>query len=741
MGMVDGAGAAWAPTTATQLTRWGKQVTPDNAWRVYSRPQLVREKWQSLNGLWKLGIDGNATADEPVLDHEILVPYPVEASLSGVGKRATHLLYRRNFTVPADWKDQRVLLHFDACDWKTSVTVNGKLLKTLDGDEAHEGGYDRFSYDITDALKDGEQEVTVAVFDPTEKGDQPRGKQVTNPHGIWYTPTTGIWQPVWLEPVSAGAYVRGVKFNTEADTGKVSADVTLGGDAAGVTVEVTVDGEAEAKGSAPAGTAAELQVEQPKLWGPDSPTLYDAKVTVKRGDTVLDEVKSYFAFRTIEKRMVGKFQRLFLNGKEIFQLGPLDQGFWPDGLHTPPSAEALTWDVDYTRELGFNLIRKHIKVEPDLWYHYCDKTGMLVWQDAVNGVMKTEESHRQFERDMFRMIDNHWNSPAIVLWVVFNEGWGQYDTERLTKEVKQKDPARLVTNASGWHDKQCGDIIDVHKYPGPGAPDPDPTRASVLGEFGGLGLKVEGHTWSKDHWGYQGMDNADQLYDRFKGIMEGLKYLRAIHGLNAAIYTQTTDVEIEANGLVTYDREVKKMDTAKVKAINDSIVFLKDLRVVADTALATSGTKDAAPVWQYSTEKPSDDWAGVEFDAAKWTTGPAGFGDTTKRIFGPVNTEWTSEQIWARREVMVAEDVKPEDVLLNIAHVEKATVYINGVLAAELDSLVTGYTPVELKAEARAALKPGKVNVLAVHCVRPTKPEVVKNMGQYVDVGLIEQGR
>lgn len=731
--------AQWAPTSTTLLTRWGKQVTPENAWQVYPRPQLAREDWQNLNGIWQLAMGEGALAAEPKFDKQILVPYPVESALSGVGEHSSHLLYKRSFKVPSAWKNQRVVLHFDACDWQTSITVNGKAVKTLDGEDTHQGGYDRFSYDITDALKaDGDNELRVSVFDPSEKGQQPRGKQVTNPHGIWYTPTSGIWQTVWLESVSGRGHVRSVKFTPDAKTGEVDIKIDAPGASSESQLMVEVDG---ATITAAPGEAIAYQAKQPHLWSPEDPHLYDVIIRVKDGDEIVDTVKTYFAFRSIEMKKVGEFQRIFLNGKEIFQSGPLDQGFWPDGLYTPPTPEALTWDVDYTRELGFNMIRKHIKIEPDVWYNYCDKTGMLVWQDCVSGVSETPESHRLFEQDMKRLITSHYNHPSIVLWVLFNEGWGQYDTERITEDARKLDNTRLITNPSGWVDKGVGDTQDMHKYPGPGAPDPDPKRASVLGEFGGLGYFVEGHSWSEGHWGYQNLPTIERLTDRFVGIMHGLQFLRATHGLNAAVYTQTTDVEIETNGLVTYDREVKKIDSAVVREANEAVINMTPLRVLAETALSTTGTAEKSPRWQFTTEKPADDWMKPEFAAEGWKTAPGGFGDVTKRIFGPVNTAWKSEDIWLRREVELPADTKAEDVKLIIENVDSAEVYLNGMKAAEIKYLVTGYTPVAISNEARKTLKPGAKNVMAIHCHNIEDENRRRDIGQYIDAGLIEQAQ
>lgn len=725
------AAADWAPTSAPLLTKWAKEVKPDNAWAAYPRPQFKREKWRNLNGLWDLALPAPATSGsaEQQFDRQILVPFAVESALSGVGERTNHLTYRRHFTVPADWKDQRVLLHFDAVDWRTSVTLNGTLLKTTDGDEIHEGGYDRFSYDITDALTTApRQELVVSVFDPTDKGDQPRGKQVTKSEGIWYTPTTGIWQTVWLEPVSKRGSLGRLKFtpNPEGIINIVS-ECKHSPDGAQVEISIKTEEGPVVVTMAP-NEEVDVKISNPRRWSPEDPHLYEVEARLKADGEVIDTVSTYFGLRDIAIKEVGGVQRVLLNGKEIFQLGLLDQGYWPDGIMTAPTPEALVWDIDYTREMGFNMIRKHIKVEPDIWYHHCDKTGMLVWQDAVSGGATSEEFHRQFERDMHRMIDNHWNSPAIVLWVIFNEGWGQYDTERLTDEVKKKDPTRLVTNPSGWVDKGVGDMQDIHQYPGPGAPTIDPKRASVLGEFGGLGYFVEGHTWGGKLWGYQGTGSKEELWDRWSEVMTGLRYLRAAHGLCGAVYTQTTDVEIEANGLVTYDRAVKKLDSEQVRKVNQSIIAMAGMAVLAETALAAN-----PPQWQYATAKPADDWATTVTESADWKTSAAGFGRLSKRVFGRVGTPLDAEEFWIRREIELPEGLNPRDISLMLCLANAGEVFINGVKAAERTQHTTGYVQIKLAEEAQAAIKPGK-NVLAIHAKRSDSDP---KAAHYADAGLV----
>ena len=575
------------------MTRWAKDVSPKNAHPEYPRPQMVRKDWENLNGLWSYAITDMNAAQPAKWDGEILVPFPIESALSGVMKRVyetNRLWYRRTFTIPRGWKDKRVLLNFGAVDWSAHVFVNGKEVGK------HQGGYDGFSFDITDVLKPkGEQEIVVAVWDPTDYGPRPRGKQVRNPHGIWYTPTSGIWQTVWLEPV-ANAHISGLKILPDLDAGRVTVESVLRGAEADTWVEVEVlDGSQAIRRSASTARSKELDVpkEESKLWSPDSPFLYGLRVSLRVGGApplfpgkIVDQVESYFAMRKISlAKDENGFLRVHLNNKPYFQLGPLDQGFWPDGLYTAPTDEALRYDIEVTKKLGFNMARKHVKVEPERWYYWCDKLGLLVWQDMPSGdksakwkgpsgfdgeqMERTAESAEIYERELKALIAGRYNHPCIVTWVPFNEGWGQFDTVRILNLTKQLDPTRLVDGASGGNHFPAGEIIDHHQYPGPGLPPKVTDRAMVLGEFGGLGLPIKGHTWQAEkNWGYRSFTNATDLTAAYVGLLEKLHPLVESDSLSAAIYTQTTDVEIEINGLMTYDRAIIKMDPAKVAAAN-----------------------------------------------------------------------------------------------------------------------------------------------------------------------------
>ena len=570
---LSGDAATWAPKPGPLTTKWGRAVSPGKVLPEYPRPQLVRQKWQNLNGLWSYAVTPVDSPQPRVWDGQILVPFPVESALSGVKRpldETQRLWYKRAFSVPPGWRGQRVLLHFGAADWDTAVWVGGKLVGT------HRGGYDPFTLDVTAALKgSGPQELVVRVWDPSDAGGQPRGKQVRQPREIWYTPSSGLWQTVWIEPVPAH-HVVGLKMVPDIDQGELRLMVDA---PAGDTVRaVALDGRAAVgQVSGRAGTPLSLRLKAPRLWSPDHPTLYRLTVELRHAGKPADRVSSYFGMRKISLGKDAKgVTRLLLNNRPLFQLGVLDQGFWPDGLYTAPSDAALRSDLETLKRLGFNMVRKHVKVEPERWYYHADKLGLLVWQDMPSGdetseqggpdISRTEGSAANFEAELGRLIESHANHPSIVMWVLFNEGWGQYDTARLTKVVKRLDPSRLVDSASGWNDRHVGDVADLHRYPGPDAPAPEAARAAVLGEFGGLGLPLAGHTWqSEANWGYRSFTDRGALTSAYEGLINDLRPLVA-RGLSAAVYTQMTDVEIEVNGLLTYDRALLKMNEGRVRA-------------------------------------------------------------------------------------------------------------------------------------------------------------------------------
>ena len=478
-----------SPIPSTRLqTKWAADMKPDNPLPEYPRPQLARKQWINLNGPWTYAIV-DASAPRPAsFDKRIIVPFPVESQLSGAGEWVApnqRLWYRRTFAAPQVANGQRLLLNFGAVDWEADVYVNGTNVGS------HKGGYDPFTLDITSALKRdaGEQELVIGVRDPTDEGQQPRGKQVRRPRSIFYTEVTGIWQTVWLETVPAW-HVAGLRIDPNLEGGSVTVSVgTEGRPATGrVTIDVLDGARVVGTGEGPTAT---IRIPSPHAWSTSDPFLYNLRVRLSTGD----DVTSYFGLRSIAVRAdASGARKLYLNGTPIFQFGPLDQGWWPDGLYTAPTDEALAFDIQKTRDLGFNVIRKHVKVEPARWYYHADRLGMLVWQDMPSGDNKGPDAEANYFRELQAVIGALRNHPSIVMWVPFNEGWGQHQTEKITEWVKSTDPTRLVNNASGWTDMKVGDVVDLHSYPGPGMPPLESARSSVLGEFGGLGLPIEGHT-------------------------------------------------------------------------------------------------------------------------------------------------------------------------------------------------------------------------------------------------------
>lgn len=576
----------WAPVPGKIATPWAAQVDPEKPLPEYPRPQLVRENnWTNLNGLWDYAIvPKSATQIPSKWDGKILVPFAIESSLSGVGETVGQdnlLWYKTTIATPSKVKD-KYLLHFGAVDWRTEIFLNGKKIGN------HEGGYDSFSVDITPFLKSGsKQELVLSVWDPTDKGYQPRGKQVVKPSGIWYTPVTGIWQTVWLENVPS-SYIESTRQTPNIDAKNLHFSAKINDAKPTDILRVTAMSNGTPVSSVQAATNQEvtLPVPNPQLWSPEKPFLYDLKVELIRDGKVIDHVKSYFAMRksSMAKDKDGTL-RMMLNNEFVFQYGPLDQGWWPDGLYTAPTDEALKFDIIKTKEMGFNMIRKHIKVEPARWYYECDKQGVLVWQDMPSGDLgnkwemrlgdfggtdkdRTPESEASFRKEWNAIMEMLHNYPSIVVWVPFNEAWGQFKTVEISEWTHRKDPSRLVNSASGGNFFITGDIVDLHNYPDPKMPRPDlfgKTQALVLGEFGGLGLPVLNHTWQDtNNWGYQTFKNADELFAKYASFMDRIEFL-ITKGLSAAVYTQTTDVEIETNGLMTYDRKVIKVPIEKLK--------------------------------------------------------------------------------------------------------------------------------------------------------------------------------
>ena len=576
----------WKPAGDKIKTEWADKVDPQNVLPEYPRPIMERQQWLNLNGLWDYAITKKDAPLPKTFDGKILVPFAIESSLSGVGKTIKadqSLWYERKFQIPEDWKGKNVLLNFGAVDWKAEVFVNGNKIGE------HTGGYTPFSFNITKNLKDGENSLAVRVWDSTGNG-LPRGKQIENPRGIFYTSVSGIWQTVWLEPVSA-SHISGLKITPDLDSSSFDIRVDSDDKSATATIKVLDNGKVVAQTTAAANKTANIPVKNPKLWWPKSPFLYDLEITLSnKGGEQVDSVKSYAAMRKFSIAKHGRFGGVdfTLNNKKFFTFGPLDQGWWPDGLYTAPTDEALKFDIQRTKDLGFNSIRKHVKVEPARWYMHCDRLGMVVWQDMPsmfgegNGWQprgffqgeertvskKFEETYRKEWKEIMESLHSY---PCIAIWVPFNEAWGQFKTKEITEWTKSMDPSRLVNSASGGNYFDCGDIVDSHDYGNPIMYMFNNQKVNVVGEYGGIGCAVDGHLWVKDkNWGYGKMRSQEEVTKRFVELTNRFIDMTK-YGCFGAIYTQTTDVEIEVNGLFTYDRKVLKVDEEKVREVNQKL--------------------------------------------------------------------------------------------------------------------------------------------------------------------------
>jgi beta-galactosidase/beta-glucuronidase len=586
--VVNIASAQWKPAGDRIKTAWAEKIDVQKVLPEYPRPMMERSDWQNLNGLWEYSIQKAGAAEPAKFDGSILVPFAIESSLSGVQKtvgQENELWYKRSFTVSPKWKGKRVLLQFGAVDWKSEIWLNDIKIGS------HKGGFTPFCFDITPFLqtKTPDQKLVVKVWDPTDSSFQPRGKQTNAPKGIFYTSVTGIWQTVWIEAVPE-KHITSVKTVPNTDKGQLNIKVAAEGatNAEYFEAKVLDGGKLIASVKSSVSEAADLYIPDAKLWSPESPVLYDLQVSLISNGLVVDQVKSYFAMRKIStKRDDNGIVRIQLNNKDYFGFGPLDQGWWPDGLYTAPTDEALRYDIQKTKDLGFNLIRKHVKVEPARWYTHCDQVGILVWQDMPSGgdsprwqsqqyfngieFLRTDESEANYRREWKDIMDLVSSNPSIICWVPFNEAWGQFKTKEIAEWTKGYDPSRLVNAASGGNHYPIGDMLDLHNYPMPKMYLYDGQRPTVLGEYGGIGFPMEGHLWASDkNWGYVQFKDSKAVTDEY--VKYGEMLLKMVKtGFSAAIYTQTTDVEGEVNGLMTYDRKVVKMDENRVKEINQKI--------------------------------------------------------------------------------------------------------------------------------------------------------------------------
>ncbi len=726
--LLHGAAHAWAQKKAPLMTPWASQVDPKHPWPNYPRPQMVRTRWMNLNGIWQYqpGHDGDAVPTQTKLSSEILVPFAVESALSGVMEHHDRLWYRRSFTVPAAWQGKRTVLHFGAVDFESEVFVNGKSVGT------HRGGYLPFSYDVTPYLTgSGPQELIVRVFDPTDDAGEPRGKQSIRPGGIMYTPTTGIWQTVWLEPVSPIS-IKDLKIVPNIDTQTVSVTVNPSATSKNTKAVVTVlaSGKVVRTVSGAPGKPLSIPVPNPTLWSPTHPYLYTLSVKMVQNGVATDVVHSYFGMRKISLGLDHGVKKMLLNNKFVFQIGPLDQGFWPDGLYTQPTEAALKFDIATMKRFGFNMVRKHIKVEPARWYYWTDKLGLLVWQDMPSANSYTDRPQPidkpEYKTELRDMVTALQNVPSIIMWDTFNEGQGQHDTVALVDMVQKMDPSRLVNEASGGSDMGSGDVHDIHSYPPPNCPPPSATRALACGEYGGIGYVVRGHQWADPGAGYTNVPRPRDLEELYAQFMGQLKTFRDERGLSAAVYTQITDVETEVNGLLTYDRQFK-CDPKEIALANHFQYPVATYKPVIPTSETISQR------WKYTLTKPGDDWYTVNFDDTAWTPGAGGFG-TDPPGRGLVGTPWTTDDIWIRRSFLIPNltPLQVSRLVLRDYHDEDVEVYINGVKAYSAPGFIGSYENQPLSAEARQAIRPGQVNYLSVHCHQTIG-------GQYIDVGLSER--
>lgn len=733
--------STWTKQTAPVMTPWGEQLTADNVWQEYPRPSMKRQEWMNLNGVWKYfkrtSINYDYERNASSFSKAILVPFPVESALSGImdksyssNRRATHM-YRRTFTLPDAFSDKNVLLHFGAVDWRCYIYVNGQLAGT------HDGGSVPFALDITSFLKEsGTQELQVAVWDPTD-GGQPNGKQSVSPSGIWYTPNSGIWQTVWLEPVSP-THIESYEPIPDIDNSNVSIKVKTS-EPCTVTLTVKDGGNTIVEQTGASDQTFTLAIPSAKLWSPDEPNLYDLEITAKEQGQEVDKVTGYFGMRKFSRAMIDGHPAVLLNNKPLYMYGPLDQGWWPDGLLTPPSYEAMVYDLQVMKDFGMNMVRKHIKLENDLWFEWCDRNGLVVWQDMPSGcgsgaIGNIEYAMQNFYRENEELIEATRHHPCIGAWVVWNEGWGQHaergmaHTMRAVNSVMNAnhDPGRFVHAVTGWVDVEMGDFLDVHSYPSPGAAtNAVNERVASCGEFGGINLFIENHMWAGSDVNYTTVEDAEtyaNLYDRYT---DRLGELQQEKGLWMSVYTQITDVEQECNGILTYDRKVMKVSPAQQQMMRDKILRTINYRYKDVTTIVPAGDENSSIQWKYTTTEPAADWFTTDFAATGWKTGSAGFG-------GGGRTPWSSSDIWIRRTFKINsfDMSRLPDLRLWLFHDEDAEIYINGLLAAKMTGYNTKYEAWPLLPEAQQSLKfDGTDNVIAIHCKQTTG-------GQFIDCGL-----
>jgi hypothetical protein len=727
------AAGAWQMQSASIMTDWSRQVDPQNPWPEYPRPQMVRSDWLNLNGIWQFQ-PGNAGDPVPAgtLSSEILVPFPMESAISGVKQHHDYSWYRRTFTVPAAWSGQRILLHFGAIDWEAEVFINGTSLGI------HQGGGNPFSYDITAQVAgSGPHILVVRVYDPTDNTAGsllPIGKQRATPGGIFYTACSGIWQTVWLEPVPSTS-IADLRLIPDIDQNQLKVTATVSGPAEGITVTAIARMGSAVVGTVSGAPGAELLLPVPsaRLWSPADPFLYDLEVVLSSGGLRGDWVTGYFGMRKASVGPSGGFAKMLLNNTFLFQYGMLDQGYWPDGNYTAPTDRAMKADIEQAKLLGFNMLRKHMKVEPARWYYWCDKIGILVWQDMV--ALKayqpvTEASKPIYELEAERTIRTRWNHPSIMVWTMFNESWGQFDTERITNNMMALDPSRIVECSSGSTFFEVGHVRDSHNYPGPVCPV-HATKAVVCGEYGGVGLRIAGHAWNGNTaFTAATATDGNDLANYLDTYSFQLASFGQNNGLSAAVYTQITDVEEELNGLYTYDRKIRKPSATRVQAM-----VATASSPVSFTEIVPS-SQAAGQTWRYTTTTPASNWYATAFDDSAWNSGPGGFGTFTNgNPNGPANsvprTPWGTASIWLRRTFnpgsLTADQISR--LVFHLYHDENVEIYINGVPAGARNGFTQNYIRYPMNEAGKAALVPNATNVLAVRCTQTTGK-------QYIDVGI-----
>ena len=711
---------SWQAFKQTISTPWTDQVSPTNALPEYPRPQMVRSAWLNLNGLWDYALEAipfeplQGLTDKPSFtkgnppdswDGQILVPFAIDSPLSGVMeilRPDQRLWYRRTVSVPDDWIDKRILLHFQAADWETSIYLNGVDLGQ------HRGGYDPFSIDLSEHFRSGDNEIIVCCWDATEHQSQALGKQILpeDRKGFRYQPTGGIWQTVWLEAVP-DTYIQSLHITPDVDNSLVHIQVQ-GEGLAGSKIRVTalVDNQDISHIESDSSHMIDLPIPDPMLWNPDTPFLYDLRVDVIQADTVIDSVTSYFGMRKItmgedENGIV----RILLNDQYIFQLGPLDQGYWPDGILTPPSEEAILFDLKYLKRIACNMVRVHIKVHPDRWYYHCDRLGLLVWQDMVSmpkfNQTITPTVAQQWESELTRMMDWLHNHPSIIQWIVFNEAWGQHKTEYYVEQVKQHDPSRLVTNASGWTDVPVGDIYDIHDYtfyPATASQKIANGRAILLGEAGGFNACIPDHNWYSHEKPSSVIDyvhditrstypTEKSLEESYRFWIDNLRCLLTLSPVNGLVYTQITDVEHELNGWLTYDRRVSKIPQETLREIHASLFKPIRFSMLLDETFWKIGsgehiTKPMLPdAIAPETQLPdfSGEWCQLDFDDSSWESRQNSFE-------GGVNVQIEAVQhspyLYLRTNLFL--DEIPENLAFHVVTSADCQLFINGKLIRSL---------------------------------------------------------